>query len=203
MGFLLAINTALSKTEIAFLDGRNILKEESWISSADESSKILPFIDKSMSELGLKFDDLTALFIVKGPGPFTSLRVGITIVNILGYLLKIPIYTMDTFDLLKLKSATTEPILAIIEGGGETKFSKKFPEGGDPVMGSLEKHFSDKKILCISDLKENPSWLNKISDEKLLTFGEALLEVDFKKLEKSDMVKPLYLRPPNITKPKK
>lgn len=196
MGFLLAINTALRKTEIAFLDGRNILKEGAWISSADESSKILPYVGKTMSELGLKFEDLTALFVVKGPGPFTSLRVGITIVNTLGYLLEIPIYTMDTFDLLELKAATTDPVLTIIEGGGETKFSRKF-------MGPIEKHFTDKKILCVSDLKENPPWINKIPDEKLLTFGEALLEVDFKKLEKSDMIKPLYLRPPNITKPKK
>ncbi|EKD47644.1 MAG: peptidase M22 glycoprotease [uncultured bacterium] len=202
MGFLLAINTALSKTEIAFLDGRNILKEDSWISSADESSKILPYVEKTMSELGLTFKDLTALFVVKGPGPFTSLRVGITIVNTLEYLLKIPIYTMNTFELLKLKAATTEPLLTIIEGGGETKFSKKFPDGNEPIMGPIEKHFTDKKILCISDLKENPSWLNKIPTAKLLTFGEALLEVDFKKLEKTSMIKPLYLRPPNVTKKK-
>lgn len=109
MGILLAINTATDTTEVVLLDGQKVLKEDSWLAESNESDKLLPYIQDTMSELGIEFKDLTGLFVVKGPGAFTALRVGITIVNTLAFSLKIPIYTMKTDE---LKGTLAETLLA-------------------------------------------------------------------------------------------
>jgi tRNA threonylcarbamoyladenosine biosynthesis protein TsaB len=198
MGILLALNTATQNTEIAFLDGRHLLREDKWPAESNESDRILPYLRDTLNDLGLSFKDITALFITKGPGHFTALRIGITIANTLAYALKIPIYTIDTFELVSLKAATTKPLVVLLEGGGEMKFAKKFPSAEDAKIGPIQDHLADGFSYAY-DLKKIPT---EVKCVKLLSFGEALLEVDFKKLEKTDIVKPLYLRAPNITRPK-
>ncbi len=96
MSILLAINTATSTTEIAILRDDKVLKEDSWEADANESDRILPYLRDTFAELKLNFQDIDELFVFKGPGRFTALRVGITIVNTLAFLLKVPIYTMKT-----------------------------------------------------------------------------------------------------------
>ncbi|EKD64271.1 MAG: HAD-superfamily hydrolase, subfamily IA, variant 3 [uncultured bacterium] len=217
MGILLALNTATQNTEIAILDGRHILREDSWPAESNESDRILPYLRDTLTELGLSFKDITALFIVKGPGHFTALRIGITIVNTLAYALKIPVYEMDTFEMMKLKAATAKPLIALLEGGGESKFSRKFPSNMsfanakrldniaqvsanashalDPKIGTLDEHL-EEGFLYACDLKKQPAEIKCVN---LLSFGEALLSQDFDQLKKTDIVMPLYLRAPNIT----
>ncbi len=51
----------------------------------------LPLIDQILKSYNLKLKDLTEIRVNVGPGSFTGLRVGVSIANALGYLLKIPI----------------------------------------------------------------------------------------------------------------
>ncbi|MBU1019122.1 MAG: tRNA (adenosine(37)-N6)-threonylcarbamoyltransferase complex dimerization subunit type 1 TsaB [Patescibacteria group bacterium] len=132
----LAINTATNTTEVVFLRDGNVLKKGSWPAEANESDLLLPYLKDSLEESGLTFDDLTGLFVVRGPGSFTALRVGITIVNTLAFILKIPIYSLKT----------------------------------DEITGPL---------------------------------AESLLEMDFSKMKKEDIVEPYYDKPPKITPSKK
>lgn len=52
---------------------------------------VLPMIEKLLSKYKLKLKDITEIKVHPGPGSFTGLRVGISIANTLGFLLKIPI----------------------------------------------------------------------------------------------------------------
>lgn len=52
---------------------------------------VLPLVDKLLHEKGLALQDLDGIEVNPGPGSFTGLRVGITIANTLGFLLKIPV----------------------------------------------------------------------------------------------------------------
>ena len=95
MGILLGINTATDTTQIAFLRDGEVLREDSWEADANESDRILPYL----RDTGIALTDIDKLFVVRGPGRFTALRVGITVVNTLGFLLKVPIYTMKSSEL--------------------------------------------------------------------------------------------------------
>lgn len=52
---------------------------------------ILPLIDKILQKHSLKLKNIGGIEVNTGPGSFTGLRVGISIVNALGFFLKIPI----------------------------------------------------------------------------------------------------------------
>lgn len=52
---------------------------------------VLPLIDQLLSKHKLIPQDLTAIEVNTGPGSFTGLRVGVAIVNTLGYTLQMPI----------------------------------------------------------------------------------------------------------------
>lgn len=52
---------------------------------------ILPLIEKILEKHSLKFEDINSINVVTGPGSFTGLRIGISIANVLGFILKIPI----------------------------------------------------------------------------------------------------------------
>jgi tRNA threonylcarbamoyladenosine biosynthesis protein TsaB len=52
---------------------------------------VLPLIENLLKEHKLELKDLTDIEVNAGPGSFTGVRVGISIANALGYLLKIPV----------------------------------------------------------------------------------------------------------------
>ncbi len=52
---------------------------------------VLPLIDKLLKKHKRKLYDITSIEVNTGPGSFTGLRVGISIANALGFVLKIPI----------------------------------------------------------------------------------------------------------------
>jgi len=76
-------------------------KEELIISDSKnlKSQTCLILIDKVLKEKNLDPKDLSKIQIIKGPGSFTGLRVGISIANALSTLLKIPVNDKPIGDL--------------------------------------------------------------------------------------------------------
>lgn len=55
------------------------------------SQALLPLVEAVVSEAGMTIFDITDITIVEGPGSFTGLRVGLSVANMLGSLLDIPV----------------------------------------------------------------------------------------------------------------
>lgn len=55
------------------------------------SQKLLPFIDKVLKKKGKTIQDVTKIEVNTGPGSFTGLRVGVSVANTLGWVLRIPV----------------------------------------------------------------------------------------------------------------
>ncbi len=58
----------------------------------DLAEKLLKFIHDKLAENEKTFTDLTEITFMSGPGSFTGLRIGASIVNTLASELKIPLY---------------------------------------------------------------------------------------------------------------
>lgn len=91
MTVILSIDTANNK-EIKVglaIDG----KEQSLEQSLDtkKAQVVLPLIEQLLQKNKLSLQDVTEIQVNPGPGSFTGLRVGVTIANTLGFLLKVPI----------------------------------------------------------------------------------------------------------------
>jgi tRNA threonylcarbamoyladenosine biosynthesis protein TsaB len=57
----------------------------------NSSQKLLPFIVEILEKEGSSFERITEIEVATGPGSFTGLRVGVSVANALGWVLKIPV----------------------------------------------------------------------------------------------------------------
>ncbi len=74
--------------------GLEINGEKYFVEQAIDHRKaqaVLPIIEKLLQEQNLHMEDITAIEVHPGPGSFTGVRVGVTIANTLGFLLKVPV----------------------------------------------------------------------------------------------------------------
>ncbi|MBQ3413288.1 hypothetical protein IJH33_00315 [Candidatus Saccharibacteria bacterium] len=63
-----------------------------WESGRDLAEGLLGFIKDKLAITGHTFHDLTEITFMSGPGSFTGLRIGATVVNTLAHELNIPLY---------------------------------------------------------------------------------------------------------------
>ena len=99
----LIINTA-KQNEIftAVFAGQKIFSEKLKV-EFHESEKLLPLINHLFKENNFKLKDLRAIFVVSGPGLFTSLRIAISSANALAYALGIPVVGIKTNEFKNIK----------------------------------------------------------------------------------------------------
>ena len=67
-------------------------KEYKYVFDNDLAEKLLQFIHDKLQENNKDFHDITEITFMSGPGSFTGLRIGASIVNTLAHELKIPLY---------------------------------------------------------------------------------------------------------------
>lgn len=63
-----------------------------WTSNRDLACNLLSFIHNKLIENGKDWGDLSSLTFMTGPGSFTGLRIGATVLNTLADTLGIPLY---------------------------------------------------------------------------------------------------------------
>lgn len=66
-------------------------QEYKYTFSNDLAEKLLQFIHDKLQENNKDFKDITEITFMSGPGSFTGLRIGASIVNTLAHELKIPL----------------------------------------------------------------------------------------------------------------
>ena len=80
-----------SSTTILELDD----KHYEWGSGRTLAKEIFTFIHEKLQEQGKDWQDLTEIHFFAGPGSFTGLRIGATVVNTLADQLNIPLYDQN------------------------------------------------------------------------------------------------------------
>lgn len=87
---ILLLDTSTPVCRLTLVDsGRRV--ESSWEAGRDLSKGLLGFIESELKLKGRVFDDISALGAYRGPGSFTGLRIGLTVLNTLADSLGVPI----------------------------------------------------------------------------------------------------------------
>ncbi len=100
---LLAFDTATPLVTVALHDGERVVVEHSSEVPMKHGEHLAPLIARSMEDAGIVRQDLTAIAVGVGPGPFTGLRVGIVTARTLGFVLDIPVYGVCSLDAIALE----------------------------------------------------------------------------------------------------
>ena len=94
--------------------------------------QLAPLIEQALHQAGIARQDLTAIAVGVGPGPFTGLRVGLVTARTLGYVLEIPVYGVCSLDVLAVEAVETGAVTRGVPGG-----DRRAPQGG--LLGALRR----------------------------------------------------------------
>jgi len=100
MAKILQIETATQVCSVALsIDGKTItFKEE--IGQNLHASNLTLFIEEVIETSGLKYQDLDAIAVSKGPGSYTGLRIGVSTAKGLCYALDKPLIAIETLKMM-------------------------------------------------------------------------------------------------------
>ncbi len=97
---LLAFDTATALVTVALHDGDRVVVEHSSEQPMKHGEHLAPLIARAMDDAGIVRQDLTAIAVGVGPGPFTGLRVGLVTARTLGFVLQVPVYGVCSLDVI-------------------------------------------------------------------------------------------------------
>jgi tRNA threonylcarbamoyl adenosine modification protein YeaZ len=104
---LLAFDTSSPTVTVALHDGDDVVVELTSFRPLQHGEQLAPLIAEALERAGLVRQDLTALAVGVGPGPFTGLRVGLVTARTLGYVLELPVYGVCSLDVLAVEAVDT------------------------------------------------------------------------------------------------
>ena len=115
---LLAVDTSTIQAGVALYDGAQVRGETAWHSSQHHTVELAPAVAELLRRCELTMDDIRALGVALGPGSFTSLRVGLSLVKGLALARGLPLIGIPTLDIHAAgQSASRLPLLAAIQAG--------------------------------------------------------------------------------------
>ncbi len=87
---ILYLDTSTPTCRLTFTDG-DWRYETAWESGRELAKGLLQYLQDELETQGKHWEDLAGLVVFKGPGSFTGLRIGITVLNTLAYARQLPI----------------------------------------------------------------------------------------------------------------
>jgi tRNA threonylcarbamoyl adenosine modification protein YeaZ len=105
---LLAFDTATPFVTVALYDGEDVVVEERSEQRMKHGEQLAPLIDAALTRAGIVRQDLTALAVGVGPGPFTGLRVGLVTARTLAFVLDLPVYGVCSLDVIAVQAVHGE-----------------------------------------------------------------------------------------------
>jgi tRNA threonylcarbamoyladenosine biosynthesis protein TsaB len=102
---LLALDTATPFVTVALHDGEDVVAERRSTDRMKHGEQLAPLVEAVLADAGAVRQDLTAIAVGIGPGPFTGLRVGLVTARTLAFVLEIPVYGVCSLDVLAAEAA--------------------------------------------------------------------------------------------------
>ncbi len=107
---LLAFDTSSPTVSVALHDGDDVVTEHTSEHALKHGEQLAPLIEAALAAAGIVRQDLTAIAVGVGPGPFTGLRVGLVTARTLAFVLELPVYGACSLDVLAVEAADTRAV---------------------------------------------------------------------------------------------
>ena len=172
---LLALDVASSICTVALYDPASdtMLAERVWLSRRRQTEETLPAVAEELAQAGVKVDSVRFLAVTTGPGSFTGVRIGISVVKgmALGLpqppqLIGLPVLSVTAarFVPLAAPGAVVWPLLQ----AGRGRFNWAVAPADDPLwLPSVSEHHAGQTEALVEALRaeERPVWLvGELSD---------------------------------------
>jgi|GEM_PF-108758 len=129
---ILGIDSSIPQGSIALLENNHIISEISLEDRANHSDGLLIAVDRALSQARIRLEDVGGFGVTTGPGSFTGLRVGVSLVK--GFVLarEVPFKGIDTLEAVSAcVKPTVLPICAILDARKKEVYCAFFKYQGD------------------------------------------------------------------------
>jgi tRNA threonylcarbamoyladenosine biosynthesis protein TsaB len=147
---LLTIQTASPAGSVAVSDGDHLLAEINLDSRKTPTEWLLPAIDDLLAKVGLAKSSLDAIGIVRGPGAFTGLRVGLATAKGLALALDCPLVGISSLQCLAMQLPFLKmPVCVMLDARKQEVYSCLYHwESGSPLAIAEEQVVKPEKLLA-------------------------------------------------------
>jgi tRNA threonylcarbamoyladenosine biosynthesis protein TsaB len=115
VALLLTLDTTTRAGGIALSRGAELLVEYSCLVPGHHTDWLLQGIKHSLADCQVKLEDLTAIGVVRGPGAFTGLRVGVATAKGLAIGLGVPMVGVSSLQALAAGVTSDLPVCALLD----------------------------------------------------------------------------------------
>ncbi len=132
---ILAIETSTKYLSIAIADEDSILAEYKGDGELRHSQDLIPNIDLLLERINSKLSDIDGFAISIGPGSFTGLRVGVSILKGLNLVTDIPIITVPSLDVIANNAVdVAHDICVIVDAKKQNLYTSLYKKGENSDM---------------------------------------------------------------------
>lgn len=169
MAKILNIETSTSVCSVSLsIDGEVVSIEESHTKNS-HAEQISLFSQKVIIDSGLKFTDLDAVSVSKGPGSYTGLRIGVSTAKGYCYGLDIPLISIST---LYAMAVGMKSSLNYGNGTNNTLFCPMIDARRMEVYTALFSDDLDKVKAVEAKIIDNESFSDELTNSKLVFAGD-------------------------------
>ena len=114
---LFSLSTAEQGASMALFDGRSLVCEAYWSSPKTHSKRIMAMVEQMVvRQAGMEIGDIDGFIAAKGPGSFTGLRIGISVIKGLACALSKPCAGVSSLDGIAHRfSYADTPVCALMD----------------------------------------------------------------------------------------
>ena len=126
----LCIDTSTRYASIGCSEKGELLQELTWRSQRNHSVELAPAVETLLERQKITIKDLEAVFVAKGPGAFSALRVGMSLAKSLSVGAEIPIVGIPTSDVeVEPYINISQNIIALVPAGRERAYVARYVDG--------------------------------------------------------------------------
>ncbi|MCQ3935891.1 MAG: tRNA (adenosine(37)-N6)-threonylcarbamoyltransferase complex dimerization subunit type 1 TsaB [Chloroflexi bacterium] len=115
---LLAVDTSTAQVGLALYDGEQVLGEMTWTTRQHHTTELSPALSGLLKRCGVTMSQVNALGVAVGPGSFTSLRVGLSLVKGIALARGLPVMGIPTLDVIAAaQPPSRHPLFAVLQAG--------------------------------------------------------------------------------------
>lgn len=223
----LAIDTSTEIASLAIAADGEVVAELTWRCGQNHTVQLLPRLSQLLDQAKRDIKAVTAIIVARGPGSFNGVRVGVSTAKGLALSLGIPVVGISTLEAAAYQHASGGlPVCPIFDAGREEIATAIYQMKGKEWRQLVAEHLTTVDALCLQINTKTvfcgefkpamAQWLRKQLKQKALILPAAarlrrasfLAELGRQRLavgnsDNPATLQPLYLRHPQITKPKR
>ncbi|WP_428910570.1 tRNA (adenosine(37)-N6)-threonylcarbamoyltransferase complex dimerization subunit type 1 TsaB [Niallia sp. Krafla_26] len=97
---VLALDTSNYSLGVALINDEKVIGEYMTNMKKNHSVRVMPAIERLLSDCDMKPSDINKIVVAKGPGSYTGVRIGVTIAKTLAWTLNIPLVGVSSLEVL-------------------------------------------------------------------------------------------------------